>query len=64
MPAALGSNAAHRSKAATLATRLTQHDWHVEVAFKLVYFKPHGLGSFCKRRAQQKTHHCERQKCV
>jgi hypothetical protein len=49
MPAALGSNAAHRSKAATLATRLTQHDWHVEVAFKLVYFKPHGLGSFCKR---------------
>jgi len=25
LPAALGSNAAHRSKAATFATRLTQH---------------------------------------
>jgi len=44
MPAALGSNASRRSKAAMLATRLTQHDWHVEVAFQLVYFKPHGLG--------------------
>jgi hypothetical protein len=33
LPAALGSNAAHRSKAATFATRLTQHVRQAEEAY-------------------------------
>jgi hypothetical protein len=41
LPAALGSNAAHRSKAATFATRLTQHIGQVEEACMVIEKSAH-----------------------